>query len=149
MKIIKHPKLNKELTNLPFTIRDKKVYVNYYEEGVQAGFPSPAEDFKEAPLSLDERYLRHPEATYLIKVVGDSMYPTLQMGDILIVKSNIEIQDENIGIVSVNQTNFTVKRFDKKNNQLIADNTDFPNIKLRENDTLICLGVVKHLIRDF
>ena len=148
MKIIKQPKLSKELINLPFQIRNKKVYVNYFEEGVQAGFPSPAEDFKELPLSLDEKYLQDPEATYLIKVVGDSMYPTLQMGDILIVKSNMEIQNENIGIVSVNQTDFTVKRFNKKNNQLIADNADFPNINLNEEDTLICLGVVKQLIRD-
>jgi len=148
MNILKQPKLNKELVNLPFKVKDKKLYVNYFEEGVQAGFPSPAQDFEETPLSLDEKYLQHPESTYLIKVVGDSMHPTLQMGDILIIKSDVGVQNEDIAIVSVNQTDFTVKRIDKTNNQLIADNPDFPNLNLQEDDTLICLGVVKQLIRD-
>lgn len=148
MKIIQQPKFSDELQNLPFKIENKKVYVKYYDEGVKAGFPSPAEDFQDVPLSLDEKYLHHPESTYLIKVVGNSMYPTLHIGDILIVKANISFEDGMIGIVSVNNTDFTVKRLDKKHKQLIADNNDFENIKVNENDTLICLGIVKHLIRD-
>ena len=148
MKILNLPKFNKELINLPFRIDDNKVYVNYFDEGVQAGFPSPAEDFKEIPLSLDEKYLQNPQATYLIKVAGNSMYPTLQIGDILVVKSDQEFGDSDIGIVSVNQTDFTVKRFDKIKKKLLADNSEFPNIELNEEDTLICLGVVKQLIRD-
>lgn len=148
MKILNLPKLSKELIYLPFRIENKKIYVNYYEEGVQAGFPSPAEDFKEVPLSLDVKYLQNPEATFLIKVVGNSMYPTLQTGDILIVKSNEELNNNTIGIISVNQANFTVKRFDKIKQKLIADNNEFPDIIIEEEDTLICLGVVKHLIRD-
>ena len=148
MKIINLPKFSKELLNLPFRIDNNKVFVKYYDEGVQAGFPSPADDFKEIPLSLDERYLQNPEATFLIKVVGDSMYPTLQIGDLLIVKSDKEFGDNDIGIVSVNQTDFTVKRFDKTKKVLIADNKEFSNIGIEEDDTLICLGVVKHLIRD-
>lgn len=148
MKILNLPKLSNELINLPFKVDNNKVYVNYFEEGVQAGFPSPAEDFKETPLSLDEKYLQNPDATYLIKVAGDSMYPTLQVGDLLIVKSDEEFSDNDIGIVSVNQTEFTVKRFDKLKETLIADNKEFPNITINEEDTLICLGVVKQLIRE-
>lgn len=148
MKILNLPKLSNELINLPFKVDNNKVYVNYFEEGVQAGFPSPAEDFKETPLSLDEKYLQNPDATYLIKVAGDSMYPTLQVGDLLIVKSDEEFNDNDIGIVSVNQTDFTVKRFNKLKETLIADNKEFPNITINEEDTLICLGVVKQLIRE-
>ena len=148
MKIVQTPKLSPELINLPFKIEGNKVYVKYYEQGVQAGFPSPAEDFKEIPLSLDEKYLQNPEATYLIKVVGDSMFPTLMVGDILIVKANLELKHLNIAIVSINNTDYTVKRFDKKKKLLIPDNKDFLPISLKEDDTLVCLGVVKHLIRD-
>ena len=148
MKIIKTPKFGTEIVNLPYKIEGGQVYVNYFEQGVQAGFPSPADDFKEQKLSLDEKYLTNPDATFLIKVIGDSMYPTLKVGDILIVKSDIEFRDHLIGIVSVNNTDFTVKRLDKANNTLIADNTDFKNITINEDDTIMCLGVVKHLIRD-
>jgi len=149
MKVIKIPKLNDELISLSYKVANDKHYVNFYEDGVQAGFPSPAEDFKENQLSLDERYLSNPDATFLIKVVGNSMYPTLQVDDILIVRSDMELTDDKIGIISVNNTDFTVKRFDKKNNVLIADNPDFENIKIQQEDTLLCLGVVKHIIRDF
>lgn len=148
MSIIKIPKLNPELEYVPFRIKNKVAYVKYYPEGVQAGFPSPADDFKEQKISLDSKYLKNPDATYLVRVKGDSMYPTLQKGDLLIVKSDLELTDNKIGILSFNNTDFTVKRYDKKNNLLIADNESFPNIEVQEDDTILCLGIVKHFIRD-
>ena len=148
MRIVKFPKLNSELESISFKATENKHFVTFYDGGVQAGFPSPAEDFKEHQLSLDERYLSNPDATFIIKVVGNSMYPTLQVDDILIVRSDLELSDNKIGIISVNHTDFTVKRFDKENNELIADNPDFENIKIQEDDVLLCLGVVQHVIRD-
>lgn len=148
MKIINLPKFSKDLINLPFKVEGNHIYAKYFVQGVQAGFPSPAEDFKELRLSLDEKYLINPESTYLIKVAGNSMYPTLQKEDILIVRSDWELSDNSIGIVSVNHTDFTVKRFDKKRQILLADNPDFPDITVNDEDTIICLGIVKHLIRD-
>ncbi len=148
MKIVTLPKFGMELINLPYK-KEKNKFITYYDEGVQAGFPSPAEDFKEHKLSLDERYFTNPDATFIIKVVGNSMHPTLQIDDILIVKSDIDFNDDKIGIISVNNTDFTVKRYDKKRNLLLADNKEFPNIKIETDDTLLCLGVVAHLIRDF
>lgn len=148
MKIITPPKFGDELVNLPYRVEGERVYVKYYEEGVQAGFPSPAEDFKEVPLSLDERYLQNPEATYLVKVVGASMMPSLQVGDILVVKANLELKHDDIAIVSFNNTDYTVKRFDQKKKLLVADNKDYLPIAVKEEDTLLCLGIVKHLIRD-
>ena len=122
--------------------------MKFYSEGVQAGFPSPADDFKEEKLSLDKRYLSNPDATYLIRVAGNSMVPTLEINDILVVRSDFELKDKCVVIVSVNNTEFTVKRYNEDNKELIADNPDFPNIKIGEDDTLICLGIVKNLIRD-
>lgn len=147
MKVIKIPKLGTELENLPYEINDNKIYVNYFG-GVQAGFPSPAEDFIENRLSLDERYITNPNNTYLIRVRGNSMFPTLQVGDILIVKSDLDLEDNKIAIVSVNNTDYTVKRFDKKAQTFVADNPEYANIEIREEDTVLCLGVVKNLIRD-
>jgi len=147
MKIINQPKFGEELQNLSFTKKENN-FVTYYEEGVQAGFPSPAEDFTEHKLSLDEKYLNNPDATFLIKVIGSSMYPTLHVGDLLIVKSDVDFTDNKIGIIAVNNTDFTVKRYNKNNEILVADNKEFSNIKIQEDDTLLCLGVVVNLIRD-
>lgn len=148
MKIVKVPQFGSEIENLPFRISEEGIVVNYFEDGVQAGFPSPADDFKEQKLSLDEKYLSKPNSTYIVRVKGDSMYPTLHVGDILVVRTDVNLDDNKIGIISLNNTEFTVKRFDKEKNKLIADNKDFSNIELREEDTLMCLGVVMQLIRD-
>lgn len=148
MKIIKQPKFGKELELVPFRVDKGKVYVKFYEDGVQAGFPSPADDFKELKLSLDERYLQNPDTTFIVKVKGNSMYPVFHEEDLLIVKSDVEFEDNSLGVVSVNYTEFTVKRLDKKNNALIPENKDYPIIKVEDDDVVLCLGVVKHLIRD-
>ena len=84
----------------------------------------------------------------MIRVVGESMYPTLQKGDILIVKANEELKHNQIVIVSVNNTDYTVKRYDMINKLLISDNDQFPNIELKDDDILICKGVVKQIIRE-
>lgn len=148
MKIIKAPRLNEELELVPISADNEKRYVNYFG-GVQAGFPSPAEDFLGKKISLDEKYIPKPNSTYIIKVRGNSMYPTLQNGDIVIVRSDKELQNNDIAIVSINNSDYTVKRFDKKNSQFVPDNPKFKVIEVREEDVVICLGIVKHLIRDF
>jgi DNA polymerase V len=76
------------------------------------------------------------------------MYPTLHVGDILVVRTDVNLDDNKIGIISLNNTEFTVKRFDKKKEILFADNKDFNNIEIKDEDTLMCLGVVMQLIRD-
>lgn len=148
MKIIKQPKFGKELELVPFRVDKGSVFVKFYEDGVQAGFPSPAEDFKELKLSLDERYLQNPDTTFIVKVKGNSMFPVFHGEDLLIVKSDVEFEDNSLGVVSVNHTEFTVKRLDKKNNALVPENKDYPIIKVEGDDVVLCLGVVKHLIRD-
>lgn len=148
MKIKYTPKVSSEIKILPFKINDGKIYVKQFKSAVQAGFPSPADDFYEVPISLDERFLTNPESTYIVEVNGDSMYPTLCQNDLLIVKSNLKIEDNQIGIVSVNNTDFTVKRIDLTNKKIRADNKNIPEIKIEEEDTLLFLGVCKHLIRD-
>ena len=146
MKIIKIPNLGNELEVLSYE-SNEKIYANYFG-GVQAGFPSPAEDFVNKKLSLDEKYISNPNNTFIIKVRGNSMHPTLQLGDILIVKSDLDLKDGNIAIVSINNNDYTVKRYSKKKKTFVADNLEYPNIEVLEEDTILCLGVVKHVIRD-
>ena len=148
MKLIKAPRLNDELELIPFSIENEKRFINYFG-GVQAGFPSPAEDFIGKKISLDEKYITKPNSTYIIKVRGNSMYPTLQNGDIVIIRSDKELQDNDVAIVSINNSDYTVKRYIKKNSQFVPDNSKFKAIEVGEEDVVICLGIVKHLIRDF
>ena len=76
--------LDKELNLFVINTDGEKKYIPNFGH-VNAGFPSPAEDFVDDRISLDERYLTHPESTFLIVVGGDSMYPVYQKNDILVV----------------------------------------------------------------
>ncbi|SMC81544.1 LexA family protein [Moheibacter sediminis] len=140
--------LDDELEFIPFKTEGNKIYVNYYRDEIQAGFPSPADDFIEQKLSLDERYLSHPDSTYLVRVKGNSMSPTLLEKDILIVRSDVDLTQNKIAIVSINKAAFTVKRIDINKKQLIPDNQSFSKIPIGENDTLRYLGVVIAVFRD-
>ncbi len=116
---------------------------------VNAGFPSPAEDFVDDNISLDERYLMHSESTFIIVVGGDSMYPVYQKNDLLIIRTDlVPLHNDDI-IVSVNKEDYTLKRFDKINNKLVALNPNYKNcVKIKEEDEVIILGVVGVLVRE-
>lgn len=141
-----NPKFSNELEQIDF-VSGEKIYAEYLG-GIQAGFTSPAEDYTKKKLSLDERYISNPNNTFFFKVKGYSMDPTLMMNDILIIKSDVELLNNNIAIISVNNSEYAVKRFCKETQSFKSDNPNFEPIKVQENDTVICLGVVKNLIRD-
>lgn len=112
-------------------------------------FPSPAEDFLSDRVSLDERYLAKKESTFLNKVRSLSMFPEYQVGDYIIVRSDYIPQDNDDVVVSINNSEYTLKRFNKEKNMLIALNSEYSNsVKIDDNDEVIILGVVDALIRE-
>ncbi len=78
---------------------------------VVAGFPSPAEQYMEPPLDLNELLVKRPAATYFVRVSGDSMIGAgINDGDILVVDRSLRPADGDIIIACVDG-DFTVKRF--------------------------------------
>ncbi len=140
--------LDKELNIYSIKSDGKKQYIPNFGF-VNAGFPSPAEDFVDDNISLDERYLTHSESTFIIVVGGDSMYPVYQKNDLLIIRTDlVPLHNDDI-IVSVNKEDYTLKRFDKINNELVALNPNYKNcVKIKEEDEVIILGVVGVLVRE-
>lgn len=148
IKFIKAPTFGEELENIPVSGEGKKIFVQYLG-GIKAGFPSPAEDFLSDRVSLDERYLAKKESTFLNKVRSLSMFPEYQVGDYIIVRSDYIPQDNDDVVVSINNSEYTLKRFNKEKNMLIALNSEYSNsVKIDENDEVIILGVVDALIRE-
>ncbi|WP_313254525.1 S24 family peptidase [Empedobacter sp.] len=140
--------LDKELNLFVINTDGEKKYIPNFGH-VNAGFPSPAEDFVDDKISLDERYLMHPESTFLIVVGGDSMYPVYQKNDILVIRTDlIPLHHDDI-IVSVNNEDYTLKHFDKINNKLIAINPNYKDcVQIHENDEVVILGIVGVLVRE-
>jgi DNA polymerase V len=115
---------------------------------VPAGFPSPAEDFIEGSLDLND-YIEHPAATYFVRAQGNSMIGAgIYDGDLLIVDRSLEPKSGSIVIASV-MGELTVKRLKKNANGswlLIPENPDYPVIPLSEESQI--WGVVKNSVRN-
>jgi len=115
---------------------------------VPAGFPSPADDYIEKELDLNTYLIKHPAATFFVRVSGDSMrnagiYPD----DILIVDRAIEPANNSI-VIARFEGELTVKRIQKKGRELILvpENSEYEPIEIQEDMDFEIWGVVKHAI---
>jgi len=118
---------------------------------VQAGFPSPAEDFIEGTLDLNAHLVHHPAATFLLRVSGESMTGAgIFPDDILIVDRSITPANGHI-VIAVVAGELTVKRFEKKCDRvrLLPENPAFKPIVPCEGDEVEIWGVVAHAIHSF
>ncbi len=119
-----------------------------YLAAVKAGFPSPADDYIEKTLDLNEYLIHHPAATFFVRVSGDSMVPLICHGDILVVDKALTPYSGSIVIAAVNGE-LTVKRLVEQNGStmLVPDNEAYQPIALTLDVDCTVWGVVVHIIR--
>jgi len=118
---------------------------------VQAGFPSPADDFVEARIDLNNYLISKPTSTFLLRVSGNSMSNLfINEGDILIVDKSLNPINGSIVIASIDGE-FTVKIFEKhkKYIKLLPANPLYKALYFSQLDELFIWGVVKHVIHSF
>lgn len=130
-----------------FEPKDKLV-LPMFTEGVSAGFPSPADDFVGHRLDLNELLIKHPLATFLVTVSGNSMINAgIHSGDILVVDKACEPADGKI-VIAIIDGDFTVKRMKMIQGVpcLVPENPDYPIIKMKGNMELMIWGVVTSVI---
>lgn len=116
--------------------------------GVSAGFPSPADDYLDRKLDLNEHLVKNPAATFFVRVAGDSMTGAgINDNDILVVDRSLEPNTNNIVIAVVNGE-LTVKRLIKKqgNWRLVAENHNYPDLEINEETPLEIWGVATFAI---
>ena len=119
------------------------------EEGISAGFPSPADNFKETRISLDRELVKNKEATFYARVSGDSMVGAgLDDGDLLVIDRSKNPENGKIAICLIDGE-FTVKRIKKEKNKiyLMPENKKYKSIELKEENELIIWGVVEYVIK--
>lgn len=116
--------------------------------GVSAGFPSPAEDYVEGRLDLNQFMVKHPAATFFVRVSGDSMIGAgIHHDDILVVDRSLEPVSGRVVIAVVNGE-LTVKRLVRCNGEarLLAENPNYPPMELTEETACEVWGVVTFVI---
>ena len=118
---------------------------------VRAGFPSPAEDFAVKRIDLTEVLITHPQATFLLRVSGESMREAgIFDGDMLVVDKAIKPRHGHI-VVAVVDGEFTVKYLYQRAGRikLKPANATFPEITPKEGQTIEVWGVVTCSIKRF
>jgi DNA polymerase V len=122
-----------------------------FASGVSAGFPSPAEDYIEQCLDLNDLLVKNPAATFFVRVSGDSMRGAgINHDDILVVDRSLEPANGRI-VIAVLAGEFTVKRLRRDANscRLLAENPDYPAIEVTEESACEIWGVVTGSIHRF
>src|SRR5712692_7436621 len=117
---------------------------------VPGGFPSPADDYLEGKLDLNQYLVKHPAATFFVRVTGDSMIGAgIHSGDLLIVDRSLEPKDGNVVIASVDGE-LTVKRLSIREGKpaLLPDNDQYPPVEVGEHAAFEVWGVVTNVIHE-
>ena len=122
--------------------------VPLYSSKVQAGFPSPGDDYIERYLDLNQQLIKHPAATFVVTATGDSMTGAgIHSGDMLIVDKSLEAQHGKIVIAALNGE-LTVKRLSRVRGrvQLLPENSKYKPIDITDEQDLVIWGIVTHVI---
>ena len=107
-----------------------QVDIPVFTVSVSAGFPSPADGHMEGHLDLNNHLIKHPAATFFVRVSGDSMIGAgINDGDLIIVDRSLEAKDGDVVLAVVN-SEFTVKRIKKRKGKmfLVPENENYEPI---------------------
>ena len=116
---------------------------------ISAGFPSPADDFKEIRISLDKEIIKNEEATFYARVDGESMLGAgLNDGDLIVIDRSEEPKNGSIAVCFLDGE-FTVKRLKLKTKEiyLMPQNSKYSPIKIGEGNELSIWGIVTYVIK--
>lgn len=138
-------------TKLTFFLPDlsNPVELPFITAGIKAGFPSPAADFDESKISLDNVLVKNREATFYAKASGTSMIGAgIDDGDILVIDRSLEPQNNKVAVCCIDGE-FTVKRIKitKECVFLMPENKDFQPIQVTDDNQLIIWGIVTYVIK--
>lgn len=122
--------------------------IPFFLESVSAGFPSPADDYMEGKLDLNDLLVKNPAATFFVRVTGDSMTGAgIHSGDILVVDRSVDPKEGSI-IIAVINGELMVKRirYDKHNLWLYPENQNYKPFKVTDGMDFDVWGVVRTVI---
>lgn len=125
------------------------VALPYADQGIQAGFPSPAQDYISESIDLNRELIRHPAATFYGRVSGDSMIGDgIESGDILVIDRSIEPSDGDLAVCCLDG-DFTLKRISLSDGvvRLIPSNESFDPILVTPESQFEVWGVVTYTIK--
>ena len=140
-----------EVVGFYLATRGAKLSRPLVECRVPAGFPSPAQDDIAGRIDLSRDLIKHPLATFYVRVEGDSMEPRIHSGELLVVDRMVETKDGDIVVARLG-CEFTVKRLHTEGDGsiwLMSENPSYEPIRITEGMDFEVWGRVMHAIRSY
>ena len=135
----------------PFSLDSERLKIPLLSDSISAGFPSPADDYTEENIDLNEHLISNPFSTFFLRVKGDSMINAgIKDKDLIIVDKSLIAKPGNI-IIAMIDGEFTIKRLSIKNNELYlkAENPNYPDFRFKNHIDIQIWGVVIYSIHSF
>ncbi len=138
--------------NLDFYKADisSSVDLPFVDEGIVAGFPSPAQDYMDLTLDLNKELIKHPSATFYGRVKGNSMIDAgINDGDILVIDRSLDYRNGMTAVCFIDGE-FTVKKLkiEKDKIWLMPANSDFQPIEVTPDNDFMIWGIVTYVIKN-
>ena len=134
-----------------FDLTTKKFRIPLLNDSVSAGFPSPADDYTEENIDLNEHLISNPFSTFFLRVKGDSMINAgIKDKDLIIVDKSLIAKPGNI-VIAMIDGEFTIKRLSIKNDELYlkAENHNYPDFRFKNHIDVQIWGVVIYSIHSY
>lgn len=126
-----------------------RLSLQFVDTGIQAGFPSPAEDYVDLAIDLNQELIKNPSSTFLGRVKGSSMKDAgIFEGDVLVIDKSKEPVDGSIAVCFLDG-DFTVKRIkiNGKRCFLMPANQEFNPIEIQADNDFRVWGIVTYIIK--
>ena len=134
-----------------FDSTTKRFKIPLLNDSVSAGFPSPADDYTEENIDLNEHLISNPFSTFFLRVKGDSMINAgIKDKDLIIVDKSLIAKPGDI-VIAMIDGEFTIKRLSIKNDELYlkAENNNYPDFRFKNHIDVQIWGVVIYSIHSY
>ena len=124
--------------------------LTFYEEGVECGFPSPARDYTEGSIDLNEELIHHPNSTFIVRARGQSMIDAgISTGDLIIVDRSLKPQNGAV-IIAVLDGELSIKilNINNKKISLLSANKNCSDVHVSEEMDFMIWGVCTYVVHD-
>ncbi len=121
----------------------------FFPVSVPAGFPSPAQDYIAKRIDLNELLIKHPGSTFYVRAEGDSMFPDICDGDLLVIDRNAEIANGTTVLACLN-SEFCIKKFYRRSDgsiELVSVNPAYESVNLPDECVFEVWGKITAAIK--
>lgn len=139
-----------DIASIKLVTPSTKIFIPLAIEKISAGFPSPAQDYVDKALDMNEHLIKNETATFIVRVASLSMLNAgIDIDDELVVDRSLEAKHNDI-VVALVDNDFTVKRLmiDEDERWLKAENPDYEDIHLSDGQELLIWGVVTFILKN-